>query len=221
MKHPTIPLLLCLVISACSGNAYVPYDQPTETAIFDQTRIVGFEIADAFWRDPPDCAVVLPVREGGHDPALTKAIEASVARHLTGRLDRVIGPAERARLARDLAVDLDHPKDREAFARQTRCGFVAEVQPWDNDSLYAVLWSRTRMGLDVSVRRAKADSPLLWRARHAASRSDGGMALSPLSAVASVFQATSHYADDDIPYSLLDDVMRRIMVTFPDTSAAR
>ena len=60
------------------------------------------------------------------------------------------------------------------------------------------------------------DDKVVWQARHVATRSDGGVPLSPASAIVNIFQAASFQGDGDVNFSLADDAVRRIVKTLPD-----
>ena len=62
-----------------------------------------------------------------------------------------------------------------------------------------------------------SDDVTLWKARHTASRSDGGLPLSPFSAPLSAFQAASLAGDDDVTPSMVEDVVRRLFATLPNS----
>ena len=61
-----------------------------------------------------------------------------------------------------------------------------------------------------------ADDAVLWKARHVANRSDGGLPFSIIGVAVAGFEAARFRADEDVPDSLIDDAVRRMMVTLPD-----
>ena len=61
----------------------------------------------------------------------------------------------------------------------------------------------------------------MWRARHEAKRSAGGLAVSPLSAFIKVVETTAQQSDNDIRESLADDVARRLMKSLPDLRSTK
>ena len=210
-----LPLLAAMLLAACTQTQYVAYDD-NKNEVNPFSRTVEFDLSRKFYRDPPECAVVLPFTVEGKRHPYASVIEESLARHLTAKMSRVIGPAERHGLTRNLAVDLSHPGDRKVFARSTRCRGFIEAKPWGGESIYAVFWTQSRIGLDVSIGLADDDA-VVWRARHVATRSDGGFPLSPFSAAFSLFEATRLSTDGDVSFSLVDDAVRRIVKTLPDT----
>ncbi len=206
-----VALIACLAVAGCITTNLVPYDEAGGENPFFERR-VAFVVGEAFHRSPPDCAVVLPVAA---PPNVAAMVESALFRYLTGRLSRVVGPLERRRAVRRLAVDLADPDGRRVLAANTRCSaFVrATVTDWGDDNV--LVWARRRFGLDVALVRA-ADGAALWKARHASYRSDGGLPLSPFSVAFSAFEAARFYADGDIAPSLVDDVVRRTVATLPD-----
>ena len=219
MKNKTARNFLALfalaALAACAETRYVAYDgggkEPNPFA-----RTIEFDLTGKFYKDPPECAVILPFMVNGKPHSHAGVIENSLARHLAAKVNRVIGPMERRRLARAMAVDLSHPDDRAAFARTNRCRSFVEAKPWGGDDVYVVFWTQSRMGLDVTMTAADGET-VLWRARHVATRSDGGLPLSPLSAAFNMFSAARHNSDGDVAVSLVDDAVRRIVMTLPDT----
>jgi hypothetical protein len=206
--------LAAVVLSACTETRYVAYDDSEkEGGAFNRT--VEFEVKKTFYDDPPECAVVLPFQVEGKAHPHSGIIENAMARQLSGRMTRVVGPMERNHLTRNLAVDLSHTGDRKTFARSTKCGFVLEAKPWNTESTYLVFWSQARIGLEMSLIRVR-DDKVVWQARHVAARSDGGIPLSPVSAIYNIFQAASFQGDGDVNFSLADDAVRRIVKTLPD-----
>ena len=219
MKNKTTRKILALfalvTLAACAETRYVTYDGGEKEAN-PFARTIEFDLTGEFYKDPPECAVILPFTVDGKPHRHAAVIEESLARHLAAKMNRVIGPLERRRLTRSMAVDLSHPTDRAAFARTNRCRAFVEAKPWGGDDVYVLFWTQSRMGLDVTMTAADGET-VLWRARHVATRSDGGLPLSPLSAAFGAFSAARHNSDDDVAFSLVDDAVRRMVKTLPDT----
>ena len=202
-----------LVLGGCAQTSYRPFAAEGDTPV-PFAREIRFERTDAMFRDPPDCVTVLPA-EGDVSRELASMAEASVARQLTGKVARVIGPQERLERVRKLAVDLGTESDRRYFARTERCRFVVKIAVVELGNVYLLVWSERRIGLSLELVRVE-EGETLWRAHHTARRGDGGLPLSPVSVAMSAFEAGSFQADDDVLPSLLDDVLRRMFVTLPD-----
>lgn len=210
----TILLVAALgLLGACAQTQYSQYGKDDESGLLD--RKVGFEVTRAFYENPPACAVVAPFEGGEKMGGRAKIIEESLARQMSARVDRVIGPRVRDKLVRKFAVDLGHPRDRKSFARSARCEFIVQSRPWGGDSLFAVFWTQERIGLDISMIRI-ADGAVVWKARHTATRSEGGLPLSPLSAIYNLATVGQFKSDADLAFSLVDDATRRIVATLPD-----
>ena len=79
---------------------------------------------------------------------------------------------------------------------------------------FALIWARLSIGLEVQLTRA-SDGRLLWKARHTASRSQGGITLSPLGAATHMVEAAALTSDADQATSLVADLTRRIVATLP------
>ncbi len=208
-------LLLAAVftLAGCMTTSYGAFDQPDETVPLLQRR-VEFEVTSAFHRNPPDCVIVLPLR-GTSDQERAHSVERALARHLSQRVPRVIGPLERRRLERQLSVDLANPIDWQSFAHLSGCRSGLEAGLVEVRDDYVLVWAQRTLGLEAALIRFE-DRTLLWRARHLGRRSEGGLPLSPVSVAMEGAAATSFAVDEDIAPSLVDDVVRRMTVTLPD-----
>lgn len=178
-------------------------------------RRVDFLISSDFYRDPPDCVLVMRA-VGTAKNNHRRMIEQSAARHLRGKLKRVIGPDERDVLLRRLALDLNHDGDRKRFARMQSCRHFAKLEIQKIEENYALIWAQRRVGLAMAIYGESRDSPL-WKASHNAGRGDGGLPISPLSLGVAAFSAGRLQGDRDMMPSIIEDVFRRMLVSLPDT----
>ncbi|MDD9915474.1 MAG: hypothetical protein OXT01_12530, partial [Rhodospirillaceae bacterium] len=78
---------------------------------------------------------------------------------------------------------------------------------------FALIWSLQKLDIEIGMLR---EHRLLWKGRHEAGRSDGGLPLSPLSAPIAVARASRLHGDSDAMVSLVDDTVRRIVASLPD-----
>lgn len=217
MKSRSALFAVLLLVAGCTGTRYAPYQaQPEGQTLFE--RLVEYELAEsALNDDPPQCATVLPVSEATMASPEAMIVEAAMARHLGQKLPRVIGPKERDDRADALAVDLSAADGRRVFAQQTRCPYMVSITPDGGESLYLVFWAQERLGLEaVLFAAAETDAPPVWRARHVARRSDGGLPLLPFGAAVSAFSAGHLAADEEVMDSLADDWARRTVASLPD-----
>lgn len=211
-----LPALLAIVLcaSGCTSTRYVDYTA-AEDDLGAVSRTVAFDIDDAYYQEPPTCIAPLPSGEGSGP--LGPAIEDAMIRHLGARVGRVIDRDERSALEHSLGLDLSSAQDHRAFTRAARCSHLLVLRPWRVDRLYLLVWNRERVGIEAQLIRAR-DGRVVWRARHAAQRSEGGVPLSPFTALYSAAEAARSSADaDDVMASLLDDAARRMAVTMPST----
>ncbi|MBE0529633.1 MAG: hypothetical protein IH626_02330 [Rhodospirillales bacterium] len=217
-RRPILIMLLGVAVgltAGCGGpTRYSGYEAEIGQSEF--RRSVEFEIGGAFYEDPPACAVVMPFIGTGRDDPRAPFVEESLARQLSAHLERVIGPRARDHWVRDLAVDLANQRDRKILAKASECGFLLESAPWGDGAVYVAFWTQERVGIEVRMVRAR-DQAVVWKARHVATRSEGGVPLSPLSAIYNIVIASDFRADGDVPLSLVDDATRRIAQTLPDT----
>ncbi len=199
--------------AGCTKTSYGSYDHEPAAVAFLERR-VAVEIERAFFASPPDCTVILPTR-GGLDSETAAVIERSLGRHLGQRLPRVIGPLSRRRLERAGGFDLSDPVDWSDFSRQTGCDTVLESEAHAVQAEFYLVWAEHRADLEVTLRRI-ADGMVLWRARHLAGRSDGGLPVGAVSLTISAVEAGRFHGDADILPSLIDDTVRRITASLPD-----
>lgn len=212
-------LAATMMMTACVGTRQISYDTAVEE-IPGISRTVQYELKDSLFEAAPRCVTVMAIDTLGKPYTYThKMVEEAVARHLGGRFNKVVSPFERDNLTRTMAVDLNHPTDRKAYARNTRCKFFVELTPITQGNTYLLFWSQSALGLEVRLTDVSGES-ILWKARHIATRSDGGLPLSPVSAAYSAFSASLLAEDSDVPYSLADDLARRLTATLPDMRQA-
>lgn len=209
---------LCVVgafaISACTTTSYRTYQTPVPEQN-PLIREVVYHVDSELYASSPGCAVILPTNEN-IDAAQADLIERALVRHLRDTIPRVIATGERRELTRSLAVDLAEKQDRRSFVAATSCETHLVWRVLDAESQFLLFWSHRSIGLEVALIRSR-DDVTLWKARHTASRSDGGLPLSPFSAPLSAFQAASLAGDDDVTPSMVEDVVRRLFATLPNS----
>lgn len=222
MKTRLALLGVTLAVVALAGcrTEYRSYDARPITADSPDAgtsgvREVLYKVDRSFYHAPPSCVVVLPTTERKATGGVAAArIERAVARHLRDKIPRVIGPFARERAARRLALDLNHAGDRRRFAALERCDAFVRWRVIAASSDYLLVWSGRDFGLEVEMFRDP--DRMLWKASHVARRSDGSLPLSPISASIAIFEAGWFESDSEILPSMVDDVMRRLVVSLPD-----
>ncbi|MCR9073113.1 MAG: DUF799 domain-containing protein [Alphaproteobacteria bacterium] len=167
----------------------------------------------AFWTAPPECVVVLPAMVSG--PLDVRAAERAFFRHLVGRIAVVVGPDRRDAETRALALDLRHPGDRRRYADLTGCRHGVDLTV-SGDRAYAVIWTEGSIALDAALIDLATGSTL-WRSRHRATRGDGGLPTSPVGLAMALGRAGRLASDGELMPSVLDDALRRLVATLPDT----
>ena len=105
----------------------------------------------------------------------------------------------------------EHPKALKA----TYPDHIQNTNQSDETVILNHIWSQQRFSLALSLSSIH-EKHTLWVARHTASRSGGGLALSPISAAVNAAEAGFHQSSHDVATSLIDDVLRRMIVTLPD-----
>jgi len=211
--------ILMLVASGCTHTEYrQEAERPAnEGAPFE--RVVNYRLQPQFYRTPPRCVAVLPSSLAGTDVARAEVIETALARQLSFRVPRVIGPIETARLTRELALDLDTPAGRRRFGLSTRCDTAIDISSKGLETTFLLVWAQARLNLSARIIRLRDDVEL-WRATHTASRSEGTVPLSPISIPVGAFSAGKFHGDQDVFPSMANDAARRLLASLPDVSAA-
>ena len=217
--YVTFAILACAVALASCRTEYRAYgERPvTNDAATIETldrRQVFFRVERAFYRDPPQCVVVLPASDGRAAGKASARIENAVARHLRDKVSRVIGPMRRDRAVRRLALDLNNAGDRRRFGQIERCDVFVRWRTIESSSGYFLIWSRRDFGLDIEMFRETDKT--LWKASHVARRSDGNLPLSILSAPLAIYEAGRFSTDQDMLPSMIDDTLRRLVASLPD-----
>jgi hypothetical protein len=208
-----------MLVSACTEVSYVqhPHSQAVTTAKEDDSfgRQVDFHLGRAFYEAPPACVMVVPAQIKNVPRHLTQTIEETVARHLVTRVDRIIDARRVVGEARARVYDPANLQDRQRLARTLGCDTYAEIDTDGVDSVFAVVWTDISVNIRLTLSRAR-DGQVIWRGRHRARRSDGGMPLTLLGVGAGTFAAGRLAGDTDALPSMIDDSVRRMMVSLPD-----
>jgi hypothetical protein len=202
-------LTLCIIvlITGCTQTKYAGLNENTERA---PTPALNFQLADAFYKDPPDCIVIMPLKN------IPSEVKSALRKALYVKVLRVISGTERSRMARHWAIDLTHLGDRKTFSRLSKCRFALEAKGWNNSETHAVIWSQKSVGIKATLRRI-SDGLVVWQGRHVVERSGGGLPLSPLSIAVQAFSASRFAMDNDKSFSMADDLARHLLKTFPDS----
>ena len=204
-------LVALAATAACTTTTYRSYEGNAAEALPWDREIV-YDVDPAIYASPPACVLVAPAAP---DTPLSKTIERALARHLGEKVSRAIGPAERRRAERELALDLSDARDRLHFASASGCAAILEWTVLAATDEYALVFSQRRFGLEVAL-TLPGGGATLWQAAHVAQRSDGGIPLSLVSVPLAAFEASRFHQDEDIVASMVEDVVRRLFVTLPD-----
>lgn len=207
-------LTAAFMAAACAETQYVSYGEgpSADVAGISPKRTVEHESASDFLLDPPRCVLLAPTLTKDAEPKLVEMVERAIIPNIAMRVSRVIASGTRDQAARYRGLDMTRPADRRALAAAMNCEAVAEVEIQESGADFLLVWSNLRLGLELRVIRADSGA-VLWRARHLARRSDGGLPLG-IGSIASVYSAANLAADEDQAASLVDDATRRIFVTW-------
>lgn len=213
MLLKSLLLILLALLSGCSQTKYKPYNEE-EKSKSNFSRIVHSNLDPQFLKEPPQCVVVFqPYAIGNYD--FVERIESVLIRHLSGKFLRVIGGGERDFKAIRHGFDLTFPADRMSLSEVLECEAFLEFHLIRPKHSYFLVWSKFEMGIETRLFRQR-DGFELWRARHIARRSEGGVPVSPAGLAINAYQANSFSADSDVVDSVSDDLVRRLMASLPN-----
>lgn len=205
---------LVVLAAGCTQTQYQAFDPKRDTAsAIPLSRVVNYELGEAYFRTPPSCVLVLPLVDA-RDSEAALLIEESAARFLRERVMRVIGPHQRRADERRLAVQTSTDEGRQVYTANRNCDSYLRLQLQQVEAVYALFWSGRQIGLSASLMRSR-DHTVMWRAAHTARRSDGGLPLSLLSLPLAAYESTRFHTDTDVVPSMVDDVVRRMFATLP------
>lgn len=206
--------LAALCCAACTRTEYVELGTE-ETDLIAPLRHVGVKIDPAYTYNFPDCTIVLKPEARTALQALQPFVEETLARHLSRKMSRVIDANERELLARQNSLDLRHETDQAELANLSGCDTLLTSRIVGTGATSALVWSQIQVGIEAQMIRP-LDEKIIWRARHIADRSKGGLPFSPLSAVMDAFSSLNFLSDPDVVESVIDDAIRRIVQSIPD-----
>ncbi len=206
-------IVWAVIVSGCARTEYKPYEESVKAPV-DLFRTVNFYVNPALKESPPRCVLVLS-SQGVGNPAFSSRIERALARHLSDNFPRVISGSARDTAAKKHAFDMEIPEDRRDFARAINCDTVFEYKIFRPKHTNMLFWSEISIGLEARLVRQR-DGLELWKARHVARRSDGGVSFSPLGLAVNAYDANTLSSDGDAVESISEDLVRRIISSIPN-----
>lgn len=207
--------VLALALGACAQTRYVemPTDPGNEQPAHAISRTVQYRQDDLLLTQPPACLLVIGDAGGNVAPELVIIIEQALTRHLLQRARRVVVGEMRDREARRLGIAPLETVNARQLASRIGCEGIVEYKVTDAEARYLLFYTRLAMTLDVRTVRS-SDGNELWRARHATAKSSGGPPTS-LAAVFSAWSATELAGDGEAVEGLVEEIVRRLMATWP------
>ena len=208
--------VLIIGLSACNATQVAPYHNSasSNTNITPYARVIEVEIDRQYFTDRPDCVLLLPIAGSARQAPLSSLLEQYLALHLRFRFDRVIQASAHTRRMTRVGLAPSRPDNRQEFHEAPACGYEIIFRLIHARADFALVWAQLSLGLEAQLSRAR-DGLVLWKARHTATRSDGGIAISPFGVVSSAVEATAFVSDGDQLVSLAADVTRRVVATLP------
>jgi hypothetical protein len=213
-------LAIGFVVAGCARTNYVGYDKETASVPGIHLRTVAVEVDDAYFSDFPDCTIIMPTRTAAGLEYFKPLVEEALGHHMTKKVSRVVGGTERDLRARRAALEVGRTEDRKGLAEATGCKTLLYSRVVGPGHTNLVVWSQVQIGLEVVMLRA-ADGRVLWKARHIADRSDGGLSLSPIGLAIDTYASTQFSSDRDVAASVVDDAVRRLVRSLPNARVYR
>ncbi len=216
-RCPLVATALASLLAAtgCTEMRYVPIsaEEPGTDSLRRLERVVEYERSDELLTQPFACVLLLPIAGEPVAAPLVAAIEESITRHLALRIPRVIVGDFRDQQARYHGVTIASMRDALPLATTMKCEALVEARVIAAEGTFVIFYAGYQLGLDLRVVRVR-DSKELFRSRHTGSRSSGGLPVS-LAAPVSVWSAASLARDEEAIHSLVDELVRRLFVTWP------
>ena len=206
-------IVWAVIVSGCARTEYKPYEEGGKSPV-NLYRTVNFYVNPALKEDPPRCVLVLP-SQGIGNPIFTSRIEKALVRHLSDNFPRVVSGSARDAAVKKLAFDMAIPADRRDFSKVINCETVFEYRIFKPRHANMLFWSEIKIGLEARLVRLQ-DGLELWKARHVARRSDGGVSFSPLGLAVNAYDANTLSSDGDAVESVSEDLVRRIVDSIPN-----
>ena len=178
----------------------------------------GWQLAEVtaenrVFSDPPKCIAIIPTYSA-IDPLFVSLVEDALERHLSVRVQTVVSSDESRRMSELEGIDLTSTEGLAAFAKLSACDAQLFWQPRAAGSEYALVWTARRVDLELAVRRP-SDDAVLWAARSAVTRHDGGLPFNPIAAAIGAVRAAHLEKSSSVLASMVDDAIRAMFADGP------
>ena len=212
-------VLLGLTLTGCTQVAFIRHADEKSLSLASSKktghREVHYHIKDSFFMSPPNCVMVLPVTSRQLPTKISNVVEDTVSRHLSVRFNRVIGARHVLTEIRRRVLNSFYTSDLKRLSLELDCDAYAEIDAAQVERFFAAVWTEVSVEIGLAIFRAK-DGEALWRGSHRARRGDGGLPVSVFGAGLSTFEAGRLAGDNDALPSIVDDTVRRMVVSLPD-----
>ena len=214
VRRVALVLGTMLVTSSCAGTAYVDLGKG-ETIPGSPIRTVGVQVDRTLIDEFPDCTIILKPETTPQLRHFGPMVEEALGRYLSRKFTRVIDGLERRQIIRKAALDLRHREDLNELAVLSGCDTLFRSRIVGPGETYLVVWSKVQVGIEITMVRAH-DQKMLWRARHSADRSEGGVPFSPIGLVFDAYSSARFSSDREVAESVIDDAVRRLVRSAPN-----
>jgi hypothetical protein len=207
------PLLVFLISTGCMKTSYTNIENSNTSTTGLMDRQVSYWIDPRFHETFPRCVLVL-MHSRDHERDINNLIMQAFERYLGEIFETVIGFRKAKTLSRTLAIDFFNQKDRILLAKRAECKFYAEIDIENIEDQFALIWAKRSIKLSIKLTHATTGE-IVFKAKHIAQRSNGGLPLSAIGVPISITQAAMVRGDPETFHSLADDAARRMLLPLP------
>ena len=207
------PLLVFLISTGCMKTSYTNIENSNTSTTELMNRQVSYWIDPRFHQTFPRCVLVL-IHSRDHEGDINNLIMRAFERYLGEIFETVIGSRKAKTLSRTLAIDFYNQKDRKLLAKRAQCNFYAEIDIENIEDQFALIWAKRSIKLTIKLAHATTGK-IVFKAKHTAQRSNGGLPLSAIGVPISITQAAMVRGDAETFHSLADDAARRMLLPLP------
>lgn len=212
--HKVIFILALLAgLSGCTTR-YVDRSQDTNKheTTSALTPEVLYHLYTEHWQPSPECIAMPPLKAKDADRDKLELVRRGMYAHLAPKGYRL---AELSRVDLWIATQ-QGTVALSKLGKDLQCEHILEGEITQFDSGFFGIFSKVSVGARLRLIRT-SDNAILWEGEHIATLHDGGLPLSPVGTVSSLFNAGRNLGDEQT-YRIIDDLARRLMNTLPDAT---
>ncbi len=227
-NHFFVGMVLGSLISFLTGcmtkPAYINEENPEASLQGINTSPVNYLRSNEFENQPPQCIAVLPLKYNSKNKGQAKSQKNPelTPEQLTG-IRRILYSHVAPLPFRDVELSEIDKVVKNRSVTEEEYGEIATALDCDAlltgtitkyDTEFIGFYSKTSVGADLRLIRAE-DNKVLWKGRHVATSHAGGLPITPVDVVVSVFHASTNIEDEQL-IRVTDDLFRNLLTTWGD-----